>query len=193
MKKFIWAVVGIFGMLSGPAMNVQATPYTGADIELDGVEYSKIQTGKKGWFSSDDSIYTFWDNRWVEYSAYLTAGVWNIGLNVINHGNLGTDWYSDFKISLTGSLKEDIVIPASSDEINYGYTTLNVTKDHYYKVKYKWTNDKYAPDDGLDANIQIVSGFFDNTATAPVPEPTTMLLFGTGLAGLAAFSRRKEK
>lgn len=50
---------------------------------------------------------------------------------------------------------------------------------------------------GLSANISNAQGgpesFFIGSAPAAVPEPTTMFLFGTGLAGIAARARRRRK
>jgi hypothetical protein len=50
---------------------------------------------------------------------------------------------------------------------------------------------------GLSDNISSAQGgpesFFIGSAPAAVPEPTTMILFGTGLAGFAARARRRRR
>lgn len=193
MKKIVLVLLVILFL----ATSVYAVPYTGADIELLGNEYSAISeirdnyiSGDPNWFNGQDgAIWTAWAGQWVEYSANLTAGNWNIGLNVINHGNLGTGWYSRFQVS--NGFGQVFSIDASDYEVNGDFFNVDLGAG-MYTVRYTWLNDQYAPNQGLDANIQINNAFFDNTDTAPVPEPATFILLGSGLAGLALYRRKRK-
>jgi hypothetical protein len=43
-----------------------------------------------------------------------------------------------------------------------------------------------------DNDIRVEGATFSGEASAPVPEPSTMLLFGAGLAGLLGYSRKRS-
>lgn len=75
------------------------------------------------------------------------------------------------------------ILPGEWDEfyLNFGSTVL--------LEEITWTGVRLQ---SLPDNINDGSLFLADKPSAPVPEPATMLLFGTGLAGLAAVARRRK-
>lgn len=73
------------------------------------------------------------------------------------------------------------------------YATINTTGQLIFQVNDTDPHDNYYDFTmGIDANlINVGSGPVVQPPVGTVPEPTTVLLFGVGLAGLAAASRRR--
>ena len=195
MKNLIYA--GFLFLFLVFANSATATPYAGADIILSGDEYSSIEglvaNGASGtWFDLEGSVYTAWSNNWVEYTANLTPGNWNIGLNAINHTALTLPLdYTVFIVSNDWT-NTDLIISASDTEVYYAFFNCDISAEGDYTIRYTWENDFYIEGE-YDANIEITSAFFDNTANNPVPEPATMFLLGSGLLGIAGFRKKIKK
>jgi hypothetical protein len=79
---------------------------------------------------------------------------------------------------------------------NNGLSFIGVLFDSAVVSRVRITNGNSAlgPNDGGGIDVVVMDDFFySEPQTAPVPEPATMLLFGTGLAGVAAGVRKRRK
>ncbi|MBU0966536.1 MAG: PEP-CTERM sorting domain-containing protein [Proteobacteria bacterium] len=116
-----------------------------------------------------------------------TDGINDAGLYKVTKWN--TDVYSGHVISNPFAMESGTLISSAN-----GTTSKGQYNDSYWRiVSFDITSiGNFA---ALDAHWTMSCGndAIDGHAAAPVPEPATMLLFGTGISGLAAFQRRKFK
>lgn len=191
-KLLAWALA--LGLLAASASWARADNFDSAELILAGSAYSASGSNGKGWYDvGDGATYTAWTG-WVEYEVYLTAGEWTYGLEVINHGYLGSGWYSTFHVkeSITG---QTMYIPASDDVAYIGQQTAEIFSDGLYTIRFSWLNDQYGSSYSpvRDANIQINSVFFTkSTPSAGTPEPASGLLLASAV-GLVAWVRRRRR
>lgn len=110
------------------------------------------------------------DDNGIEF--FVTADTWDSGAPYLKPDS--TDYFYYNSIS-----KKDNTQISVWEQVSWSFT---LTENANYRLWF-----------GAYGNDNTLGGFVDSVSLNPVPEPTTMLLFGTGLIGLAGVVRRKKK
>ena len=185
MKKnfLVGLITGLSVFVFTGGANATLIASDSTDIDWTAQTYEKDFTVGIGAYSNvtldlfAKGDYGIFSNEWIKfYIGGILLADWTYttpGITVVNNK---TSW--DYTLSGTVSIADTLYNDLIGDQ----------------QLKVSWVNGPYvnAYNQNDNGGQDLVSWSVQGDAT-PVPEPATMLLFGTGLVGLAAGARRKKK
>ena len=170
--------------------------YAPGDLSLSTTGWNPLETstdtftnGKRNYNSDGAGVGTSWDFVVaLEGVSTSTKGTSNLYSTAAANGNIsyGTlrkaqeAWFSPSTgATSVGTGDWKIVSPANANPYLLITTSLTNEMQNVQEWGLHWT---------MECANDVIEGSF-----SPVPEPATVLLFGAGLAGLAAFGRRRGR
>lgn len=197
MKKTTWLGLALGAMFCGMTTSAQALTIP---VNTIGSTFTETGYGYVGAYDTNGTPPAYTQGyptvevtiTGVNFTGWATLSIVAEGIDVgevdevffgadnQSQANLGTLTQQDYAKSFLVNLGPDTLEDLDLTTLSITNFTVWVTAGQIYKLKIvvdpteNWVNE-----------IQTVS-------LTPVPEPTTMLLFGTGLVGLVVVSRKKR-